>query len=49
MPRYGHFSLAKGRSLGFASADPDYLALFGLALAPAHAPEALNLAGIGNS
>ena len=32
---YPTFSLAKGRSLGFASAPPDYRALFGLAFAPA--------------
>ena len=41
---YGTFTLAMGRSLGFASAPCDYSALFRLALATAYAPEVLNLA-----
>ena len=44
------FILAKGRSLGFASAPADSsLALFGLAFASAPRVPALNLAGDGNS
>ena len=44
------FILAKGRSLGFASASADYLyALFGLAFAAAPWLLPLNLAGDGNS
>ena len=35
MECYLHFTLAMGRSLGFASAHTDYIALFRLALAPA--------------
>ena len=42
---YGSFTLAMGRSLGFASAPPDLSALLRLALASAHIPEGLNLAG----
>ena len=42
---YGTFTLVKGRSLGFASVRTNSSALFRLALAPAHAPEVLNLAG----
>ena len=41
---YGTFTLAMGRSLGFASARTDFGALFRLALAPAYVPEGLNLA-----
>jgi hypothetical protein len=44
--RYGDFSLDKGRSLGFASVHADSSALLRLALAPASAPEVLNLAGV---
>ena len=44
MSCYEHFNLAKGRSLGFASAHADSDALVRLALAAAYAPEALNLA-----
>ena len=45
-PCYGTFSLAKGRSPGFASVPSDsYIALFRLALAPALSPEVINLAG----
>ena len=46
---YPDFSLAKGRSLGFASAAADSNALFGLAFASAARLMALNLAGDGNS
>ena len=47
---YPDFILAKGRSLGFASASADYLyALFGLAFAAAPWLLPLNLAGDGNS
>ena len=42
---HGNFNLVKGRSLGFASAPPDLSALLRLALASAHIPEGLNLAG----
>ena len=42
-------ALDKGRSLGFASATPDYCALFRLAFAAAARLTALNLAGHGNS
>ena len=35
MSCYGHFNLIKGRSLGFASTPPDYLALLRLAFASA--------------
>ena len=45
MTCYRHFTLAMGRSLGFASAPPDLSALLRLALASAHIPEGLNLAG----
>ena len=41
---YDTFTLAMGRSLGFASAPTDSSALFRLALASAHVPEGLNLA-----
>ena len=43
---YGNFTLAMGRSLGFASNHTDSSALFRLALAAAHGPEVLNLAGV---
>ena len=47
---YPTFILAKGRSLGFASASTDWkIALFGLAFASAPGVLALNLAGDGNS
>ena len=46
---YPDFILDKGRSLGFASATPDYCALFRLAFAAAARLTALNLAGHGNS
>ena len=46
---YPDFILDKGRSLGFASATPDYCALFRLAFATAARLTALNLAGQGNS
>ena len=46
---YPDFILDKGRSLGFASATPDYRALFRLAFAAAARLTALNLAGHGNS
>ncbi len=46
---YPDFILDKGRSLGFASATPDYCALFRLAFATAARLTALNLAGHGNS
>ena len=45
MECYLHFTLAMGRSLGFASGATDYNALLRLALAAAHGPEVLNLAG----
>ena len=38
MSHYGHFSLVKGRSLGFASTPPDYQSLALLRLAFASAP-----------
>ena len=43
---YGTFTLVMGRSLGFASAQCYYIALFRLALAAAHGPKALNLASV---
>ena len=46
MACYRHFTLVMGRSLGFASAHTDSLALFRLALATAHGPQALNLASV---
>ena len=46
---YRDFSLAMGRSPGFASADTYYTALFRLAFAPAARLMALNLACAGNS
>ena len=46
---YPDFILDKGRSLGFASATPDYCALFRLAFASATHVHVLNLAGNGNS
>jgi hypothetical protein len=46
---YPAFSLATGRSLGFASAHADYFALFGLAFASAPRLLALSLAGDGDS
>ena len=47
--RYLDFSLATGRSPGFASAHTDYSALFRLAFTAAPRVVALNLAGEGNS
>ena len=49
IPRYRDFTLAKCRSLGFASATADYDALFRLALTAAPRVNAVNLAGDGNS
>ena len=46
---YPYFSLAKGRSLGFASACSDYSALLRLAFASDTRLKPLNLAGTGNS
>ena len=47
--RYLDFSLATGRSPGFASAATYYIALFRLAFTPAARLLALNLACHGNS
>ncbi len=47
--RYPDFSLATGRSPGFASAATYYIALFRLAFTPAARLLALNLACHGNS
>ena len=49
IPRYRDFSLATGRSPGFASAATDSCALFRLAFATAAPLVGLNLAGDGNS
>ena len=46
---YRAFNLLMRRSLGFASASADSLALSGLAFAPAADLQALNLADDGNS
>ena len=46
---YPTFNLAKGRSLGFASASTNYRAILRLASAAARCVVALNLAGDGNS
>ncbi len=46
---YRVFSLPWGRSLGFASANADCAALFGLAFASAPGVVALSLAGTGDS
>ena len=47
--RYPHFSLPRGRSLGFASAAGDSFGMFCLAFAPAPALLRLSLAADGNS
>ena len=47
--RYPHFSLPRGRSLGFASAAGDCIGMFCLAFAPAPALLRLSLAADGNS
>ena len=49
IPCYRNFSLAMGRSLGFASTSADSLARFRLAFATAARIFALNLANDGNS
>ena len=49
IPRYRDFILDMCRSLGFASAPSNLGGLFSLAFTAANAPEALNLAGDGNS
>ena len=49
IPCYRDFILAKCRSLGFASASADSIALFRLAFTAARNLMILNLAGDGNS
>ena len=49
MTCYGHFNLAKGRSLGFASDTTDYNALLRLAFASAPHLKCLTLPVICNS
>ena len=49
IPCYRNFTLTMGRSQGFASTSPDYIALFRLAFASAPPVNGINLAKKSNS